>query len=210
MGYAFCTDTGGLYAGIELLSQGNVVQYAIDNISGGGGGVDIYTNGYTTALKYQTLSTNRLQAGVNGQGDDICDVVSSGPFTINAGDSVLVAFALLADSNLTGLQASADAAQSKFATLPVIQLQASIYSLNNFPNPLNNNTTIQFSLPAASSALLEVYNAFGQKVTTLLNERLPQGTHEVNVDMSRWRDGIYFYRLAVDGYAETHRMTVMH
>ncbi len=210
MGYAFNTDTGGLYAGIELLTPGNVVHYAIDNIAGGGGGVDVYSGGYTTALKYQTLSTNRANAGINGQGNDICDVVSSGPFSINIGDSIKVAFALLADSNLTGLQTSADLAQAKYNLLPVWQPSPYVYSLTNYPNPANKTTTIQFSLPAAGNASLEIYNAVGQKVITLLNERLSQGTHEANIDMSQWRNGIYFYRLAVDGSSETHRMTVMH
>ena len=53
MGYAFSTDTGGFYAGIKLLTNGTAVHYAIDNEPGGGGGVDIFTNGYSTALKYR-------------------------------------------------------------------------------------------------------------------------------------------------------------
>jgi hypothetical protein len=210
MGYAFCTDTGGLYAGIKLLTPDSVVQYAIDNITGGGGGVDIYSNGYTTAQKYTTLSTNRLQAGLNGPGDDICDVVSAGPFQITGGDEIRVAFALLVDSTLQGLQLSADSAQARYNSIPVTPVTASFSLSSNYPNPADKTTDIHFSLPASGTALLEIYNALGQKVTMPVNTTLAQGNYDVSIDVSHWNAGIYFYRLFINGYSETGKMMVAH
>jgi len=108
MGYCWSNEPGGLYAGIQVLTSGPFVNYAIDN-DGSNGSIDIYTS-YNTAEKYTTLSTNRASAG---QGD-VTHVVSSGPFNIAPGDSVLIAFALLADSSLTGLQLSADGAYCNY------------------------------------------------------------------------------------------------
>jgi len=102
LGYCWSNEPGGLYTGIELLTSGPFVHYAIDN-DGTNASIDIYTS-YTSAEKYTTLSTNRASAGQR----DIAHVVNSGPFSIAPGDSVIVAFALLADDSLTGLQQSAD------------------------------------------------------------------------------------------------------
>jgi hypothetical protein len=63
------------------------------------------------------------------------------------------------------------------------------------PNPLVAETTIAFSLPAASSIDLAVYDAAGRRVATLANGARDAGTHTVS-----WRpraaNGVYFVRLA--------------
>jgi hypothetical protein len=86
MGYVYNTNTGGLWAGIKVLTATPFNHYAIDNIAGQGG-VNM-TDGYDESEKYTTLSTARAQAGLNGGGNDVIDVVSTGPFTLQAGDSV--------------------------------------------------------------------------------------------------------------------------
>ena len=54
----------------------------------------------------------------------------------------------------------------------------------NYPNPFNPNTVISFDLPAPSNVNLTVFNVLGQKVTTLIDEPLAAGTHDVNWDAS--------------------------
>ena len=86
MGYAYYSGASGKYAGIKLLtSTAPVIHYAIDNVAGGVGGADL-TDGYSGAEKFLTMTTNRANAGVAGAGADVCDVVSTGPYTIAAGD----------------------------------------------------------------------------------------------------------------------------
>jgi len=122
MGYCWSNEAGGLYVGIQLLTSGPFVHYAIDN-DGSNGSIDIYTS-YNTAEKYTTLSTNRASAGQR----DVTDVVSSGPFSIAPGDSVIVAFALLADDDLTGLQLSADSADLMYNKIQCSTIIANISS----------------------------------------------------------------------------------
>ena len=54
-----------LYAGIKVLTSAPWNHYALDNITGGGGGIDMGTD-FTSPEKYQALSTPRATAGGHG------------------------------------------------------------------------------------------------------------------------------------------------
>ncbi len=79
----------------------------------------------------------------------------------------------------------------------------------NFPNPFNPVTKISFALPHDSSVKLDVYNARGVKVATLVNGRFPAGTHQVGFDASSLSSGVYWYRLEADGFRATRKMVVL-
>ena len=79
----------------------------------------------------------------------------------------------------------------------------------NYPNPFNPSTEINFSLDQAAPTLLVVYNMLGQKVATLLNERLSAGEHTINFDARNLSSGIYIYRLQSANQSLTKRMTLV-
>ena len=79
----------------------------------------------------------------------------------------------------------------------------------NYPNPLNSNTTISFSIPENSEVLLAVYDLAGKKVLDLVNGRQEKGTHVLNFDMSRLETGIYTYRLDAGKLNDTKKMIVI-
>lgn len=75
--------------------------------------------------------------------------------------------------------------------------------LQNFPNPFNPSTTIEFSLARSSTARLEIYNLRGQKITSLLHQYLPAGGYSVvwdsrDVNGALAPSGVFIYRLNVD------------
>ncbi|MCK9995436.1 MAG: T9SS type A sorting domain-containing protein [Candidatus Krumholzibacteria bacterium] len=84
----------------------------------------------------------------------------------------------------------------------------------NHPNPFNPSTKLSFELGAAGNVRLNVYDTAGRLVATLVNERRDAGLHEVIWD---GRDhagrissaGVYLYRIEVDDYVETKRMTLV-
>jgi serine protease len=215
LGYIYSTVGTKLYGGTRLLTKGPFLHYAIDNVSGGGGGVDIQdaANYYSKAEKYTTLSTNRLTAGgTTGTGNDVLNVVSSGPFTINANDSLKVAFALIAGDDLMDLTNSSINAQIKYdnVVMGVQENDKAAFSLKqNFPNPVNaSKTVIEFYLPAASVAELNIYNTMGQKIMTVFNTQLSEGIHQWTIDLAGFKSGVYFYELKAGNNREVMKMVV--
>ena len=72
------------------------------------------------------------------------------------------------------------------------------------PNPFNPMTTISFALPKTTQVQLRVYDLSGKLVTTLAEETLSAGQHEViwtgRDDNGRQAaSGMYFYRLVAEG-----------
>jgi hypothetical protein len=74
---------------------------------------------------------------------------------------------------------------------------------NNYPNPFNPSTKINYSLPSDSKVTLEVYNITGVIIGQLVNEEQAAGYYSVGFNSSSLNknlsSGVYFYRLtAID------------
>lgn len=79
----------------------------------------------------------------------------------------------------------------------------------NYPNPFNPSTKISFELPSTSKVTLEVYNLIGNKVATLIDGRLPSGSHSSSFDASNLSSGIYIYRIQVGEFVQTKKMLLI-
>lgn len=110
-----------------------------------------------------------------------------------------------------------------FAFSPIIRAvysNPSTFSLEqNYPNPFNPTTTISFRIPEDSSTpnepvSLTIFNALGQKVVVLLNERKGPGVYKL-----QWNgvdnlgrpaaSGIYFFELIFGKRKLTRRMLLI-
>jgi hypothetical protein len=79
----------------------------------------------------------------------------------------------------------------------------------NYPNPFNPTTSISFELNKAQNVSLIVYNLLGQRVLTLVNDRLESGKHRINLNASNLASGIYMYRLTTNSQSLTKKMTLI-
>ena len=215
MGYVWSTQANSPYTGIKLLSStAPVNHYAIDNIAGANEGIDI-SDGFNIEEKYTSLSSNRNQAGVNGNGADVVSVVSAGPYDLLPGDSAIVAFALLAGDSLEDLQANAVAAQDKYdlnvkpLAITSVNPENELWMGEPYPNPAYGNVTFEFILPNTADVRLTIYNIVGQKVNTVLNKSLEKGKHNITADVSNFTKGIYLYKLTIDDVSFNGKMNVV-
>jgi hypothetical protein len=76
----------------------------------------------------------------------------------------------------------------------------------NFPNPFNPKTDIQFSLPRSSRTTLKIYDILGREVATLLNDNLAAGRYSVSFDASSLPSGVYFYRIVASEFSAVKKM----
>jgi len=84
----------------------------------------------------------------------------------------------------------------------------------NFPNPFNPSTSIQFTIPQNELVRLVVYNMLGQKVRTIVDQEMEAGTFVANWDGRndaghQLASGAYFYRLETKSYAKTMSMLLL-
>ena len=116
VGYAYSgAPDDDFYAGIQVLT-GTPNYWAIDNDEDIPGGFGV-NDGFTDAEKFQSLSSGigREEAGATEEdGNDISHTVGAGPFSIPAGDSITVAFALHGAANLEELLVSAAYADTMY------------------------------------------------------------------------------------------------
>jgi hypothetical protein len=77
---------------------------------------------------------------------------------------------------------------------------------NNYPNPFNPSTTIEYSLPKESKVQIEIYDILGRKITTLINEYQKAGIHSTTFNAGSLSSGIYFYRLTAGNYMSTKKL----
>jgi hypothetical protein len=86
----------------------------------------------------------------------------------------------------------------------------------NYPNPFNPTTKIQFSVSGMQGAslkdvTLEIFNVLGQKVKTMMNQKMAPGEYTLEWDATtdagtRVSSGVYLYRLRVDDQSQTKKM----
>ncbi len=80
----------------------------------------------------------------------------------------------------------------------------------NYPNPFNPSTNIRFSLAHTTNVKLVIYNILGQRVATLLNNRVMNaGAHVVQFDASRLASGVYFYHLEAGSFKANKKMVLL-
>jgi outer membrane protein assembly factor BamB len=79
----------------------------------------------------------------------------------------------------------------------------------NFPNPFNPSTVFYVNMPATENAILEVFNALGQRVTELYRGKLTAGRHKFEFKAENLPSGIYFYRVVTQTQVLTRKMLLL-
>ncbi len=67
--------------------------------------------------------------------------------------------------------------------------------LDNYPNPFNPATTIEFTVHNLANVNLSIYNVLGERLTVLVNQLMDMGNYKIKFDASSYNSGVYIYTL---------------
>lgn len=79
----------------------------------------------------------------------------------------------------------------------------------NFPNPFNPSTRIQFSVPSKGIVSLQVYDILGREVMVLVNEVLDAGSYVATFDARHLTSGTYMYTLSANNQRMSQKMLLL-
>ena len=181
-----------------------------------------YTTGQPTTYVYPGDAC--LKTGwYDSTGADVRNVMNSGPFTMNSGDTQVVVYSYTVargnnnNQSVCALLSSTDNIKNYYYDCfnligiePLNNIIPKQFSLEqNYPNPFNPNTSIKFSVPKTGLVSLVVYDALGRAVKELVNENVTTGVYSVDFNAGDYPSGIYFYRLLAENFSETKKMVLV-
>jgi hypothetical protein len=161
----------------------------------------IYLN-WTTATQLNNFEWNVERRSVTGNEEWSVDGTVKGAGTNN----VKTSYSFTDKNILNGTieyrlkQIDQDGKFTYSNTISVSAGKPSAFALeNNYPNPFNPSTKINYNLPSDSKVTLEVYNIAGEKVAQLVNQDQSAGYYSVDFNSSSLNknisSGVYFYKI---------------
>lgn len=161
----------------------------------------VYMSGGTGASGCVMKSTN---GGLNWTVQSTSGLAGITSMDILQNGNTIYGYAICADGSVLKINETITGVENPSTIVP------SNYSLEqNFPNPFNPTTTINYSLPVATDVSLKVYDALGNEVMSLVNGFKNAGTHSITMNASELTSGIYFYKLQAGNFVATKKLTLI-
>ena len=79
----------------------------------------------------------------------------------------------------------------------------------NYPNPFNPSTTIEFALPKSAFVQITVYNSLGEETETLISKNMVPGQYQVEFNGLNLSSGIYYYSYAAGEFRQVRKMVLL-
>ncbi|MFI5251678.1 MAG: T9SS type A sorting domain-containing protein [Bacteroidota bacterium] len=82
------------------------------------------------------------------------------------------------------------------------------YSLSdNYPNPFNPITRIDYFLPEITDVEIAIFNILGQEIERFHKEHQAPGKYTLEFDLANQPSGVYFYQIKTKNYAQSKKMS---
>jgi len=152
---------------------------------------DIYTSTESGLIGYYRFEElENLGVGNDGLSNDVRDL------SINANHGNVWNGGVLTEK----------AVQTKITDQYEIPVTYHLYQ--NFPNPFNPSTQINFDLPEAGPVEIIVYDIRGRIVATLADNLMEAGSHSINWASPTLPSGIYICRMKSNSFNKTIKMVL--
>lgn len=199
-GYVYTLPDDSIYTGISLLSPQIPVYHAIDNVPGGAGGINMF-DGFSSGDKYQSLTTNRFNTTAGGNGTDVLSVMSASGITLPPGDSVTIAFGLIAGRTLPDLLDAAEQSATFY------NQQGQILSINQ-----NSQAIVVYPNPASNYVKLDGIQASRITIQSITGQQILDQTPDMD-GAFRWSgipDGLYLIHWYSSNSNGVSRLIIKH
>lgn len=186
MSYVYDNDGFGV-GGLKMIkADAPTYHYAFDN-NGDDNSIEI-NDGFARYEKWQAMQENRHQAGfMESYGNDVSHMVSSGPYDLKQGDSVKIAYAILAGNHLLDVEKAAQRATYQYYNYSNIENQSESSHVSLFPNP------------AGREFIIRTYkiDTWDFQIFTSHGKLIDQGTFDSNEFLYKesLESGIYFIKI---------------
>jgi pectate lyase len=176
-----------------------------------------------TAIPTLISQVNDPEETLSGDPEGFLKAVSN--FTVNSGAIVenlsgydfypndYYEYTVIDSQEVKGIiQSMAGAGKVDFSTSIMNEksiLPVKMVLYQNFPNPFNPVTKIEFNIEQDVHINLEVFDIAGKKIVTLINAAKPAGMHCIVFDGSGLSSGIYVYRLDYAGNVFYRKMMLI-
>ena len=142
------------------------------------------------------------------------------PFGVNGisiSNSINVSYSSFAQSGTIKVKAHNNCGDGNYSYLP-ITVQNNIGSgiglpynaISLFPSPATYTATIIYTLKVNQTIDISVYDIMGRKIKELINTHQQSGTHQLTLDATELKEGIYFLKIEGEENFETVKFSVMH
>jgi len=205
-------STAGTYFGLEPVATQIFDGLDSFNFDNGNHGTyivkwpDVITgvNGGINCLQYSGLTSNYAAVSFSGlfpDGTAAGKLVNMGvPFETIYPDSVRTKMMTMILDFF---------AQTDRITPSAVEIPGEFNLAQNYPNPCNASTIIQFNLPNQQKASLSVFDLSGRLVAEPVDGYLAAGWHAIALDVSQLASGIYLYQLTTPQISQTRKMEIL-
>jgi hypothetical protein len=177
----------------DLTNQGMIYNNALVNITGNTRQYILLTQAIEAQTKfYSDIAGTQYQWMHNGEDipNQIYDILQFGSLQLS--DAGIYQCRVVTTN---GTEFSREIVVNNITSLP--RLEPSVISLNVYPNPFAQNSTIVYQLASASRVLISVLDSRGVELTNLLDSYQDKGVHKITIDGSMLKKGMLFLRLEV-------------
>ncbi len=163
-------------------------------------------DGYNVYRRTADTFAERLNSNLMPIGDGYLSYVDAGE-GLSSGETVFYTYTLVQNGQESGFSEEVSATYD--SGLPTV------FALrDNYPNPFNPMTNINFDLPKSSHVRLDIFDVSGRLVRTLVDEDRVAASHTVTWDGTdshggRVASGAYYYRLQSNSGTATHKMMLV-
>ncbi|MGE5411686.1 MAG: T9SS type A sorting domain-containing protein [Clostridiales bacterium] len=178
---------------------------------------DYYDRGTgSDSLIFSYMSSKVTDDSITGGADGAACLFSQDVLPLKLYDSTVVYLAIAVGSSMSEASSNINESQNRyFRGLGTTESNgyksiAQEYNLmQNFPNPFNPSTSINFSIPERHFVSLKVYDLLGREIAQILSSEFEAGTHTIKFTPKDIPSGVYLYKLESGSYIQSRKMMII-